>query len=270
MLDSDATIHDDRLSHASASLSDYVTQIYNAQEALKADQSDLEKRSQEIRDAKYQLEQRNEHLESSRNYKSVLATQVAVDESKYQNRLDKVLQEQLTIQQEITDLANNQVGNFSLADLPSRSKAGFAIPVEKPYVVTQGYGKTSFSSNYKGGLHNGIDYAARGNYDILAVADGTVKATGDMGKYGYGRWVAIDHGNGLVTLYGHFSSVKASQGKKVKKGDKIGTMGSTGFSTGTHLHFSVFAAKTFGITESSAVKNVFIPNGATVNPNVYL
>lgn len=270
LLDSDATIHDDRLSHASASLSDYVTQIYNAQEALKADQSDLEKRSQEIRDAKYQLEQRNEHLESSRNYKSVLATQVAVDESKYQNRLDKVLQEQLAIQQEITDLANNQVGNFSLADLPSRSKAGFAIPVEKPYVVTQGYGKTSFSSNYKGGLHNGIDYAARGNYDILAVADGTVKATGDMGKYGYGRWVAIDHGNGLVTLYGHFSSVKASQGKKVKKGDKIGTMGSTGFSTGTHLHFSVFAAKTFGITESSAVKNVFIPNGATVNPNVYL
>ncbi len=270
LLDNDANAHGDRLAHASASLSDYVTQIHSAQEALKNDQGDLERRSQEIRDAKYQLEQRNEHLENSRNYKSVLATQVAVDESKYQNRLNKVLQEQLAIQQEITDLANNHIGNFSLADLPKRDKADFATPVKKPYIITQGYGKTSFSSNYKGGLHNGIDYTSRENYDILAVADGTIKATGDMGKYGYGRWVAIDHGNGLITLYGHFSSVKVSRGKKIKKGDTIGTMGSTGFSTGTHLHFSVFVTKTFGITESSAVKDVFIPSGATVNPNLYL
>ncbi len=270
LLDSDSVAHDDRLAHASASISDYVTQIHNAQEALKNDQADLEKRSQEIRDAKYQLEKRSDYLESSRNYKSVLATQIAVDESKYQNRLDKVLQKQLAIQQEITDLANTQVSNFSLADLPKRDKANFAIPVKKPYVVTQGYGKTSFSSNYKGGLHNGIDYAARGSYDILAAADGTVKATGDMGRYGYGRWVAIDHNNGLITLYGHFSSVKVSKGKSVKKGDTLGVMGNTGFSTGTHLHFSVFVTKTFSITESSTVKNVFIPNGATVNPNLYL
>lgn len=271
LLHSGAAAHDDYLAHASTSLSEHMMSIHAAQMALHNDRDELKNKTQSLQDTKYQLEQRSEHLESSRNYKSVLAAQVALDESKYQDRLDKVLQEQLAIQQEISNLGTTQIDNFSLADLPNRKKANFGMPVEKPYVLTQGYGKTSFSSHYKGGLHNGIDYAARGgNLGILAAADGTVKATGDMGKYGYGRWVVIDHNNGLITLYGHLSSVKASRGKKVKKGDKIGVMGNTGFSTGRHLHFSVFAAKTFRIVESSTVKNVYIPTGATVNPALYL
>ena len=264
------SLHKDSLDHASDQISDYVRKIHDEQEDLRDDQTNLEKKSQRITDAKYELEQRSDSLESSQNYKRVLAAEVSVEEDKYQTKLSKVLEEQLAMQQEISDLSTGQIGNFSLADLPDKDEADFDLPINEPFIKTQGYGKTSFSSHYKGGMHNGIDYVATGNQNIITVADGKVKATGKMGKYGYGNWVAIDHGNGLITLYGHMSSVNVSRGEKVDQGDKIGVMGNTGFSTGKHLHFTVFAGSTFEVVESSSVKNVFIPTGATVNPGMYL
>ncbi len=264
------SLHKDSLDHASDQISDYVKKIHDEQEDMRDDQTNLEKKSQRISDAKYELEQRSNNLESSQNYKRVLAAEVSVEEDTYQTKLSKVLEEQLAMQQEISDLSTGQIGNFSLADLPDKGEAGFDLPVNEPFVKTQGYGKTSFSSHYKGGMHNGVDYVASGNQNIIAVADGKIKATGKMGKYGYGNWVAIDHGNGLITLYGHMSSVNVSRGEKIDQGDKIGVMGNTGFSTGKHLHFTVFAGSTFEVVESSSVKNVFIPTGATVNPGMYL
>lgn len=266
----DRSLHKENLSFATEGVGDFVAKIHNEQQELKEDQEKLEKKTQRIQDAKYELEQRSNNLEDSKSYKQVLAAEVSVEEGKYQAKLSKVVQEQLAIQQEISDLSTGQVGTFSLSDLPDRAEADFDDPVKKPYTITQGYGKTTFSHNYSTGVHNGIDFVATGDKSIIATADGKIKATGDMGKYGYGKWAAIDHGNGLVTLYGHMSSVKASRGDKVEKGDKIGTMGNTGFSTGTHLHFSVFAESTFEVVESSKVDDVYIPSGATVNPNLYL
>lgn len=262
--------HKDNIAHATNRVGDYVKTIHEEQGKLKTERDEFQEKANRIEDAKYELEQRSEHLESSQNYKRVLASQVNVEEDKYQTKLSKVLEEQLSIQQEISSLSTNQIGTFSLADLPSKSEADFDYPVKKPYVKTQGYGKTSFSSHYKGGMHNGLDFVAQGSQSIRASAKGKVKATGNMGRYGYGNWVAVDHENGLVTLYGHMSSVKVSRGDKLKKGDKIGTMGNTGFSTGPHLHFSVFAESTFDIVESSSVDGVYIPTGATVNPEMYL
>ncbi len=262
--------HRDNLNQATSGIGNYVKTIHDEQEKLKNEQTNLEEKTKRIKDAKYELEQRSDYLESSQNYKRVLASQVSVEEDKYQTKLSKVLEEQLSIQQEISSLATNQIGTFSLADLPSKKEADFEYPMKKPFKRTQGYGKTSFSGHYKGGMHNGIDLVAQGSQSILAPAKGKVKATGKMGRYGYGNWVAIDHGNGLTTLYGHMSRVKVSRGDKLKQGDKIGTMGSTGFSTGPHLHFSIFASSTFAVVESSSVKGVYIPTGATVNPDMYL
>jgi murein DD-endopeptidase MepM/ murein hydrolase activator NlpD len=262
--------HKESLGHASKGIGDFVQKIHAEQEELKKDQEKLEKKHQRIEDAKYELEQRSNHLESSQNYKRVLAAEAAAEKTKYEEKLSDLLKEQLAIQQEISSLSNDQVGSFSMADLPSAKKADFDMPVKKPYVKTQSYGKTTFSHNYSTGTHNGVDYVAQDSQSILAVADGKVKAVGDMGRYGYGKWVVIDHDNGLMTLYGHMSSVKVSRGDKLDKGDKIGVQGNTGFSTGTHLHFTVFAASTFAIVESSSVDGVYIPTGATVNPESYL
>ena len=86
-------------------------------------------------------------------------------------------------------------------------------------------------------MHTGIDFGASYGTAIRAAADGTVVRAGWFG--GYGNATVVDHGRGLATLYGHQSRILVSEGQQVKKGAVIGLVGSTGFSTGPHLHFEV-------------------------------
>ena len=88
-----------------------------------------------------------------------------------------------------------------------------------------------------GTLHRGIDIARPTNYNILAADNGVVVATGLSGSYG--NRIVINHNNGYTTLYAHLSSINVDVGQVVEKGSEIGIMGSTGNSTGTHLHFEL-------------------------------
>ncbi|MEW6410866.1 MAG: peptidoglycan DD-metalloendopeptidase family protein [Candidatus Zixiibacteriota bacterium] len=103
--------------------------------------------------------------------------------------------------------------------------------------VSRGFGmKFDPFTGYKQ-MHRGIDIASRTGTPIIATADGVVKSISTdnmMGKY-----VVIDHGYGFKTRYGHLSQFKVKQGQKVKRGDVIALMGSTGYSTGPHLHYEV-------------------------------
>ncbi|MCF3944216.1 murein hydrolase activator EnvC family protein [Oceanobacillus alkalisoli] len=89
-----------------------------------------------------------------------------------------------------------------------------------------------------GRMHNGIDIARPSNHNILAAADGVVTKAGSAG--GLGNRVEIEHSGGLKTIYGHLSSINVSVGQQVSTGTVIGIMGSTGNSTGIHLHFEVY------------------------------
>lgn len=87
--------------------------------------------------------------------------------------------------------------------------------------------------------HNGIDIANSAAPDVLAADSGTVIVAGWVDNYGFGNRVVIDHGNGYHTLYAHLQRIYVVVGQTVNRGDKIGKMGSTGRSTGTHTHFTV-------------------------------
>jgi murein DD-endopeptidase MepM/ murein hydrolase activator NlpD len=93
--------------------------------------------------------------------------------------------------------------------------------------------------------HNGVDIAASFGTPILAARDGYVSLVrgGDGWNGGYGNYVVITHENGIQTLYAHMSGIDVLQGQKVLRGDQVGRMGSTGESTGVHLHFEVRGAK---------------------------
>ena len=88
-----------------------------------------------------------------------------------------------------------------------------------------------------GRMHEGIDLAVRVGTPVVAAASGTVIVAGWLG--GYGNLVVIDHGNGIATAYGHNTSVTVGVGQSVAQGQLISYSGSTGHSTGPHVHFEV-------------------------------
>jgi len=115
--------------------------------------------------------------------------------------------------------------------------------------VTQYFGNTPFaiSGAYNGKGHNGIDFRASFGTPVRAALSGVVEAVGDTDLeckgVSYGKWVLVKHGNNLSTAYAHLSTVNVSPGQGVARSDLIGYSGSTGYATGPHLHFTVFATQ---------------------------
>ncbi len=108
--------------------------------------------------------------------------------------------------------------------------------------ISSGFGSRTNPITFRAEFHNGIDLPAPRGTGIYAPADGTVSSSGVKG--GYGNCVVISHGGGVVTLYGHCDSLHCVTGQKVKKGDLIARVGTTGQSTGNHLHFTIYEGGT--------------------------
>lgn len=115
-----------------------------------------------------------------------------------------------------------------------------SIPTGKPVEegwVSSFYGYRVDPFNGKKTFHEGLDIAGRSGSNVLSVADGIVTWVGQRG--GYGGLVEVDHGNGYVTRYAHNKTIKVKKGDRVSKGETLALMGSTGRSTGPHVHFEV-------------------------------
>lgn len=133
----------------------------------------------------------------------------------------------------------------------------FAMPVKSGFRLTSGFG---YRQDPMGGgrrLHEGMDMAGAVGTPIYATGDGTVIFAG--WNAGFGRHVQIRHANGLVSTYSHMSQLRVEVGQRVSRGDQIGDMGSSGRSTGTHLHYQVLSNGTpvNPMTFIKAAKNVF-------------
>ncbi len=214
------------------------------------------------------LEEQERSLEGAKKAKEVLLAKTQSEVKKYDALVDDLEEQRKAIESEIEDIESGKTAALDLKDIPKYKKGLLDYPLASVR-LTQKYGKTSFTRWYT--FHNGIDYAAPTGTKVLAAADGKVVGVGNNGRYAYGRWIAIDHGNGLVTMYGHLSSQSVKKGAKVNKGDTIGKSGNTGYSTGPHLHFTVFSTKSFDVVPSKNIKSVKdIPVGATINPALYL
>ncbi|MFY7835788.1 MAG: M23 family metallopeptidase [Novosphingobium sp.] len=119
-------------------------------------------------------------------------------------------------------------------------RAGVSIPSLAPVAMTRlssGYGMRNHPVLGGRRAHKGIDLSAPTGTPIRATADGTVEMADWFG--GYGLYVQLDHGAAMETRYGHMSRIAVAAGQQVRKGDVIGYVGSTGRSTGPHLHYEV-------------------------------
>ena len=153
---------------------------------------------------------------------------------------------QETVQTAIEEIEQQKEEEERWNALPSINGIKLAVtPIEGR--ITSRYG---VSSSIRKSTHTGLDISAITGTDIKVVADGTVISAGYSGSYGY--LVKVDHGNGVETWYAHTSKMYVKKGDIVKAGDVIAAVGSTGNSTGPHLHLEIRV------------------NGETVNPQDYL
>lgn len=143
--------------------------------------------------------------------------------------------------------------NNALLRMDQLERTLLTIPSAMPAdinMMSSGYGYRRDPFTGGGAMHSGIDFKGPHGQPILSAARGTITHAG--WKSGYGKTVEITHGNGLMTRYAHLSKIQVTTGQKVKQGLQVGAMGSTGRSTGTHLHFEVRL------------------NGTAVNPRPFL
>jgi len=156
-------------------------------------------------------------LKSITTQLNTLALQAAYQEKSY-NDINGMLKNKEKLLAAIP--AIQPISNKNLTHLAS----GFGYRVDPVYKVTK--------------FHAGLDFAAAVGTPIYATADGVVKEA-DYNAGGYGNNVVINHGFGYETLYGHMYRIKTKVGRKVKRGEVIGYVGSTGKSTGPHCHYEV-------------------------------
>jgi hypothetical protein len=129
--------------------------------------------------------------------------------------------------------------NTTRAQVERLNRTLALVPYRKPVIgaveFTSGFGVRSDPFLGRPAMHTGLDFRAATGDPVRATANGKVVSSGWAG--GYGRMVEIDHGNGLSTRYGHMSEISVKVGDQIKIGQVIGAVGSTGRSTGPHLHY---------------------------------
>lgn len=235
---------------------------------LEHEKQKLDSEKEKLNKLKKELEARNAILELQRLSKESLLRGTKNEEARFKTLLEDTRDKQEIIQNQIFELENKLREALDKTKIPVAIPGVLSWPTEG--VLTQGYGCTEFaktSKYYPTCFHNGIDIAASYGTPVKSARDGKVVAVANA-PYAYGKWIAIEHDNGLVSMYAHLSLQSASVEKIVKRGEVIGYMGSTGVSTGSHLHFTVYAPGTFE-TQPSKISGT-LPIGATLNPFDYL
>lgn len=223
-----------------------------------------------------QLRGQTQVLDAERNDQRDLLTTSKNQEKVYQTTLTTLQKQQKQIENEIF-LAEQKLIQAINQNSITGGKGTFLRPIDG--TITQNYGciVSSFARNSypacnegkgNGGFHNGLDIDLETGDPVRAARDGTISGVANMARYAYGKWITIKHDNGLTTLYAHLSVQSVSVGQKVKAGDIIGYGGSTGYSTGSHLHFTVYATNTFKIEPNRY--GYPTPLGGPLNPLLYL
>jgi murein DD-endopeptidase MepM/ murein hydrolase activator NlpD len=247
---------------------------------LEADKQATEVKKKELENQKKLLGAQKQTVEVTKQEKTQVLKETQNKESLYQKQLATKKAQKEAFEKALFDFEQQLKIKVDPSSYAGAKSGIFGWPLVKT-VITQLFGSTADSKRlYTSGTHNGVDFGIPVGTSVNAVLAGTVTATGNTdlqsGCYSYGKWVLLKHSNGLSTLYGHLSSIAVSPGNSVDKGERIGLSGNTGYSTGPHLHLTVFATQGMRVqiySSSIGCKKVTIPiadKSAYLDPMVYL
>lgn len=218
----------------------------NAKEALESDKLTLESQRSELQSKKADLDAQNSQMRAKQNElnSSVAAAQMSAAEAQQAQKDAQAAIESDEMNYEAVKKQIQKIIAAAAASKPTLSFTGFICPLKSYSRISSEYGWRKNPVTGVNKLHAGTDFAAPGGTPIYAAASGYVQVAG-WSSGGYGNYVIIYHGkmsdgNQYSTLYGHMRSVATSAGKYVQQGEVIGYVGSTGNSTGNHLHLEVW------------------------------
>ena len=218
----------------------------NAKEALESDKLTLESQRSELQSKKANLDAQNSQMRAKQNElnSSVAAAQMSAAEAQQAQKDAQAAIESDEMNYEAVKKQIQKMIAAAAASKPTLSFTGFICPLKSYSRISSEYGWRKNPVTGVNKLHAGTDFAAPGGTPIHAAASGYVQVAG-WSSGGYGNYVIIYHGkmsdgNQYSTLYGHMRSVATSAGKYVQQGEIIGYVGSTGNSTGNHLHLEVW------------------------------
>ncbi len=263
-------------------ISDIVSALEKAKTGLETNKKETESKKQQLISLRTELRDQVRVLEENKKEKNKLLAETKNQESVYKKLLAEKKAKHDEFERELFQYESELRIAINLNDIPSIGSKVLSWPLDRVF-VTQYYGDTPFSKEYNvynGKGHNCIDLRASVGTKVKSALGGVVKGTGNTdiakGCYSYGKWVLLEHANGLSTVYGHLSYISVQPGQVVATGDTIGYSGNTGYSFGPHLHFGVFATEGVRITRNlkskycSSVPMPSVSINAYLNPISYL
>lgn len=272
---SDAWSEVENLVSFQRSLQDGTENLLENIEILANKRGATETQKQRLERLERELKGQKQSVETTKQEKDTILKETKNKEAEYQ-RLIAIKQEQKReFEQALFEYESQLKEVIDRTKLPTQAPGTLVWPVENVR-ITQLFGRTVDSERlYTSGTHNGVDFGVPSGTAVKSVTDGIVIGSGNTdlkrGCYSYGQWLLVEHTNGLTSLYAHLSGVAVNVGSAVRAGETIAYSGNTGYSTGPHLHLTIFAS---GGVEIGTYRSGTPCNGARIplptKKNAYL
>ncbi|MDE2021809.1 MAG: peptidoglycan DD-metalloendopeptidase family protein [Patescibacteria group bacterium] len=274
----DAWVTADQATQFNRALSEDIAALQTTRTALASNRDQVNATKANLVSLQNDLTLQKRSVDANKSTQQNLLTQTKNQEANYQKLIaDKRAAEQ-SFEDELVSLQNQLNLIVHPGSLPKTGSGVLSWPFSTAfmancttrqnvfgniYCITQYFGNTPFatanSQIYSGHGHDGVDIGAPIGTPVLAALTGTVLATGNTDLahdpqgnqcYSFGKWVMLKHNNGLNTMYAHLSEIDVTKGQSVTTGQVLGLSGMTGYATGPHLHFGVYA------TEGTQIMNL--------------
>jgi len=245
-------------------LSDRVGDLSTFRDILEVQRDTNEGKRVELSSLKNQYRDQNQVLVNNKEEQAELLEVTKSEELSYQQLLANRESARELIVSELRNFESQLQFILDPNTIPNPGTRVFDWPLEN-IIITQLFGGTEFAARnasvYGGrAYHPGVDFGAPRGTPIYAPLSGVVRAIGNTdavpGCFSWGKWTLIDHANGLSTMYAHQDVIAVTPGQQVRTGEIIGYIGNTGFSTGPHLHFTVYAKSGVSVRKFNEIKTV--------------
>lgn len=215
-------------------------------EVIAEKQGATETQKERLERLERELKGQQQSVATTKKEKDTVLKETKNKEAEYQRLIAEKQEQKRQFEQALFEYESQLKEAIDQSKLPSKDPGTLVWPLDS-IRITQQFGRTGASGRlYASGTHNGVDFGVPTGTPVKSVGSGIVVGAGNTdlnrGCYSYGQWLLIEHTNGLTSLYAHLSGIAVNVGATVSAGETVAYSGNTGYSTGPHLHLTLFAS----------------------------